>query len=84
MTRQEKNKNLYNENENVCLCLVCGGELYAEEHKNTWIYKHKEENTCPFVGFEYIEEKDLTNLVEHLTKNKYYVKELPEVESVQF
>lgn len=82
MTRQEKNKNLYNNNKNICL--LCGEELQAINYKNTYIYKHKEESACPFVGFEYIEEKDLTNLVEHLTKNKCYVKELPEIETVEF
>lgn len=66
MTRQEKNKNLYDENKSVCL--MCGEELQAINYNNTYIYKHKKDNACPFIGFEYIEEKDLNNLVEYIKR----------------
>ena len=44
-------------------CPLCGDRLIHEEHNGTHIYYCE---PCPFIGFEYVDHKDLENLTKWL------------------
>lgn len=44
-------------------CPLCGERLIHEEHNGTHIYYCE---PCPFIGFEYVDHKDLENLTKWL------------------
>lgn len=45
------------------LCPLCGNRLIHEEHNGTHIYYCE---SCPFIGFEYVDHKELENLTKWL------------------
>ena len=46
-------------------CPLCGERLIHEEHNGTHIYYCE---PCPFIGFEYVDHKDLENLTKWLER----------------
>lgn len=46
-------------------CPLCGEKLIHEEYKGTHIYYCE---PCPFIGFEYVDHKDLENLTKWLER----------------
>lgn len=46
-------------------CPLCGEELNYIEYKGTHIYICE---SCPFIGFEYVEQQDIDNLKEYLER----------------
>ena len=46
-------------------CPLCGNRLIYEEYNGTHIYYCE---PCPFIGFEYVDHKDLENLTKWLER----------------
>jgi hypothetical protein len=49
-------------NEQLCPC--CEETLDCEEYNGTYIYNH--DTTCPFIGFEFVDNKDLNNFIDYI------------------
>ena len=52
-------------------CPICGEKLQhkpylAQNRYMIHVYSH--DNTCPFIGFEYVDKEDLDGFIEYLKK----------------
>ena len=45
-------------------CPICEEKLYCSNYNGTYIYNH--DNTCPFIGFEFVDSKDLNNFIDYI------------------